>query len=235
MKTGATTLFGMALLTALVVSAGADPIVGTYSTLAGTILPGRAAESNPCDGCDGQPGNMIHADSWSGSALGTQWRLDCPQIGSAPLLLLDTVVGGNGQRIYRTDYLGGQLWLSNTGLWAPPGDPNYTTTVNSFTVVTTLQIVGGQIVGVVSNINLAGTFDGSRTCFAMAISNAALIGRTPMAAPAGYPSFEGPGNCSLPGTSGSWWSVSDVTFNILGSCATPLRPMTWGELKSIYR
>jgi hypothetical protein len=235
MNKAATAILSISLLTALVATAVSDPIIGTYSTLAGTILPGRAAESNPCDGCDGQIGNMIHAESWSGSALGTQWRVECPQIGSAPVLLLDTVVGGNGQRIYRTEYLGGKLWLSNTGSWAPLGDPNYNATLNSFTVITTLQIIGGQIAGAVSNINLSGTFDGSRTCFAMAISNAALIGRTPMPAPASYPGFEGPGNCSLVGTSGSWWTVNDVTFNILGSCATPLRPMTWGQVKSIYR
>jgi hypothetical protein len=233
----------VALLTAFVLSlAGmafaqtSPPLVGTYKTLTNTILPGRATESLPCDGCDGQLGNMIAAESWDEAALGTEWKVHCPQIGAPPVLLYDGVVDGTGQRIYQTSYSGGILWLSGAGAWGT-GDPFYTGTITSFIVVATKQYVGGQLVGVVSSINFSGTIDGYDGCFTLAIANAELVGATPgtPALPGPFPPFMGPSDCAVTGSHGTYWDAHDITFSILGDCAVPTESSTWGQLKSLYR
>jgi len=224
-------------LASLAGAAGLNPpLPATYKTLNGSIQPGRATESMPCDGCDGQIGNMIDAESWDGASLGLNWRLSCEQISASPTLIFDGVVGGNGQRIYNTSYTGGTLWLSGTGSWGT-GDPYYTGLVSSFTVITTKQYVAGQVVGVVSNINFTGTIDGYDNCFTMAISNSEVVGATPGAPgePGPFPAFVGPLNCNLTGSSGAYVDVHDITFSILGHCSVPARSSTWGQLKSIYR
>jgi hypothetical protein len=237
-------------------AAGYPLLVGTYKTQNGTVEPGRATESWPSDGGSGEPGkllqagsivaaggegqigNLIWAESWDGSVLGANWTLTCPQISGPPNLIYDGVVGGNGQRIYSTPYGGGALWLSGAGAWGG-GAPYYLATLTSFTVIATKQYVGGQVVGVVSNINLMGSFEGEGQCFTMAISNAELVGMTgnPYLPPptSGWPALHGPGECSLIGSHGTYWDVHDVTLSILGSCTTPGQTSTWGRVKSLYR
>ena len=229
----------VALGVSLACDAGAaqfPPLVGTYKTLLGTILPGRAVESMPCDLCEGVIGNLVMADSWNGVALGTNWTVSCPQIASSPVLVYEGVVGGNGQRIYQTAYGGGSLWLSGVGAWGG-GDPFYAGNLTAFTVIATKQYVGGQLVGVVSNINLTGTFDGFTNCFTRAISNAEFVGATrgaPMQ-PGPFPAFLGPSDCAQSGAHGTYWDVHDVTLSILGACQTPVRKSTWGLVKTLYR
>jgi len=225
------------LLASAAMAAGSNPpLVGTYKTLSATILPGRATESFPCDGCEGQIGNMINSASWDGTTLGTNWSLSCPQIVAPPIMTFNGVVGGTGQQIWQTTYSGGTLTLAGSGAWGT-GDPSYTGSVSSFTVITTKQYVGGVLVGAVANINFTGTIDGYDNCFTMAISNAELVGATPgaPAEPGPFPAFVGPGNCSLTGSHGSYQDVHDITFSIIGTCSVPTRATTWGELKSIYR
>lgn len=208
------------------------PLVGTYKTLSGTVLPGRAAESMPCDSCFGQVGNLIMAESWDGSTLGTNWMVSCPQVATTPTLIYDGVVSGTGQRIYQAAYVGGQLWLSGTGAWGT-GDPYYSGSLTSFTVIATYQYVGGTLVGIVSNVNFSGNIDGYENCFTLAISNAEFLGSQAVTGP--FPAFQGPSDCNLSGTHGSRWDVHDITFSILGRCATSIRTSSWGGLKSIYR
>jgi hypothetical protein len=212
------------------------PLVGTYKTLTSSVLPGRATESMPCDGCEGQVGNLITAESWDGSALGTNWKVSCAQLAASPTLVYDGVVGGTGQRIYQTAYTGGTLWLSGTGAWAA-GDPFYTGGLSSFTVIAAKQYVGGNLVGIVSNINFSGTIDGYDNCFTLAISNAEFVGATPGAPMVSglFPAFQGPSDCNLSGTYGTYWDVHDVTFSILGRCETSTRTSSWGGLKKMYR
>jgi len=220
------------------------PLAGTYKTLTNSVLPGRAVESMPCDSCFGQIGNLIMAESWDGSSLGTKWKVSCPQIATTPTLLYDGVVGGTGQRIFQAAYSGGTLWLSGTGAWGT-GDSYYTGNLTSFVVVAVYQYVGGALVGIVSNINFSGNIDGYDDCFTLAISNAEFVGATSGAPPGlspsaptvtgPYPAFQGPSDCNAAGTHGSYWDVHDVTFSILGHCATSTRPSSWGSLKSLYR
>ncbi len=223
-------------LCAMPADAGA-PLAGTYKTLFGTILTGRATESMPCDGCEGLIGNLIMAESWNGAALGTNWKVSCPQVSAAPTLTYDDVdANGNGQRIYRTNYAGGQLWISGGGAWGG-GDPFYTGPLTRFTVIVTKQFAGGQLVGAVSNINFSGPIDGYQNCFEFDIANAELVGFTPN--PPGeagpFPPFMGPSDCNVSGAHGTYWDVHDITFTIYGTCVVPNRPSTWGEVKSLYR
>ncbi len=226
----------LALVLCAGIAAAGPPVPATYKTLSGGILPGRASESMPCDLCEGQIGNLVMSQSWDGAALGTNWMVSCPQIASPPVLIYDGVVGGNGQRIWRTEYSGGTLWLSGTGAWAG-GDPQYTGPVVLFTVVVTKQYLAGQVVGAVSNINLSGTFDGYGGCYEMAISNAELVGATPgtPGEPGLFPAFQGPLDCGIAGAHGAWWDVHDITFSIIGECLVGTRSTTWGTIKSLYR
>jgi hypothetical protein len=222
-------------LAATAIASGTNPpLSGTYKTLTNTVLPGRATESMPCDSCFGQIGNLIMAGSWNGSALGTNWRISCPQIATTPTLLYDGVVGGTGQRIFRAAYTGGLLWLSGTGAWGG-GDPDYTGSLTSFVVVAAYQYVGGTLAGIVSNINFSGNIDGYGDCFTLAISNAEFVGATAGAVTVPYPAFQGPSDCNVAGTHGSYWDVHDITFSVLGHCATSTRSSSWGGLKSMYR
>lgn len=76
---------------------------------------GRWVESY---GAGGPPaGSMVNAASWDGSALGGQWTLNETVRDGAPILLFDTVDGsGNGERVWLTHYVGGNITL-DAGLW----------------------------------------------------------------------------------------------------------------------
>jgi len=227
----------LALLTVPLVAHAGAPIVGTYKTLNGQVLPGRATESMPADFAEGQIGNMITAASYNGTTLGTNWTISCPQIASAPVLTYDDVDEyGYGQRIYRTDYSGGKLWLSGTGAWATASEA-YTSSLTTFRVIATKQYEAGQLVGVVSNINIRGPIDRYTSCFDMAISNAELVGLTPngpsISGP--FPAFKGPSDCQADGSHGTYWDVHDITLTLYGTCVVPTEKSTWGAIKTLYR
>lgn len=242
MKPLATALSALLLTfaSAALASGTNPPLIGTYKTLSGTVLPGSATESMPCDTCSEQVGNLIMAESWNGTTLGTNWKVSCPQVAATPTLVYDGVVGGTGQRIFQAAYTGGTLWLSGAGAWGT-GDPDYTGGLTSFTVVAAKQYIGGQLVGIVANVNFTGSIDGYDNCFTLAISNAEWVGGTATPPPPGktatlsFPPIMGPSDCNLTGTHASFWDVHDITFSILGRCETSSRPSSWGALKSIYR
>jgi hypothetical protein len=224
----------LALLSVFAVAASAQtnpPLVGTYKTLTGQLLNGYATVSQPVPGATGlnTPGDIIDAQSYNGT-LGTQWKVTCPVAG-ASTLVFDGVVGGNGQRIFNTPYLGGQLWLAGSGPWGT-GDPQYTGGFSSFSVTTVQQWSNNAIVGIVANVNFTGMLDGYANCFTMSISNAEFVG---FDAGAPYPPVLGPGSCDVPGTFSSDWNVHDITFTLSGPCAVNAKQPTWGHLKGIYR
>lgn len=230
-------LFAAVLVLAPVVAFAAAPAVGTYKTLYGQVLTGRATESMPADMAEGQIGNLVMAASYDGTTLGTNWAVSCPQIASAPVLTYDDVDEyGYGQRIYRTDYTGGVLWLSGTGAWAG-GDAYYTSPLSTFRIIATKQYEAGVLVGVVSNINLRGPIDGYTSCFEMAISNAEFVGYTPVGTPVPgpFPAFKGPSDCNATGSHGTYWDVHDITLTLYGSCVVPTEKSTWGAIKTLYR
>jgi hypothetical protein len=214
---------------------------GTYKSSIGSMFPGKATESTNAALQEGQQGNMIWAESWSGAALGTEWKVMCPQIGETPPeLISDTVdpVTGNGERTYETYYVGGSMWLSSSAGWGTMGDPDYTSTLSTFRTVVTKLIANFQEVGAVTNIYLTGVFDGYPTCYDMAIANAEYVGNSVQGFPPAlgpFPAFHGPSDCDVIGANGTYWDAHDITLIITGDCTVPNEPSTWGQVKSIYR
>jgi len=191
------------LLTAALVAQGA-PIVGSYASieLGGAIVDGRWSESY-VGGGPGQIGNTVHAASWNGTTLATQWELSGPAINAPPTVLLNTVVGGTGTIVYFTTYGGGTLLLDDSGPWWTAGDPGtaYTVNVTSYTHTTTNQYVGGVVVASSTASSLKGVFaDYPGYSISFAVS---------AAVPSGYPSF-------VPDTaaSGAWGVAQKIRMEI---------------------
>jgi hypothetical protein len=234
-RTATTLVLLLAVLSVPALAQTNPPIIGTYKTLAGSILPGRATLSSQNAGELNLPGQVIDAESYNGSVLAGQWKVSCAQSG-ASTLLFDGVTSGTGQRIYQTPFTGGTLWLAGGGPWGT-GDAQYTGSFSNFSVTTVQQIVGGQIVGIVANVSFTGMLDNYASCFTMAIANAELVGFAPNAPaePGPFPAFLSPYDCNQTVTFGSYWDVHDITFSILGQCAVSAQQPTWGKLKNMYR
>ena len=210
----------------------------TWSTTAGTMLPGRASEAwCAADGMPlsaGVPGNTQTAQSWDGVALGTQWQANGMQIdANGAVLLSDTVDGsGNGQRTYITNYVGGQFWLTANHSWAD-GLADLTGPLHGYQVIITITYVANTAVGATSNITFSGTFDdcpGANSCeITFTIANAMLIWRpdSGLTMPAGYPDFLCGANL------GELFDICCVTMQIY--CAVPTTDETWSTLKALYR
>lgn len=227
-------VFAAAMLVASVVSAACSnpPKDGIYSTTTGTILSGRASEAW-CSGVGpGQPGNTESAASWDGATLGAQWRVWGMAIDAAgaqeTARYFDAY--GNGWIDYSTSYDGGQFWLSGSHLWGY-GAGDYTGYLTYYNVGARVTYVGGQPVGVTSNIFLMGNFDDCSNCtIEYAISNAMLVWQTgyPAPMPANYPAFE----CGA--TSGELFDACCITAKI--HCAPiATESSTWGAIKELYR
>jgi len=183
---------GTVIVLALVVAAHGAPIVGTYASeeLGGEILDGRWSESY-VGGGPGQIGNAVHASSWDGSTLATQWDLSGPAINAVPVVLLDTRVGGTGTVVYYTTYSGGTLLLKDTGPWWSAGDPGteYSVTVSTYAHTTTNEYVGGQLVASTTVVALSGSFTdypGYTVSFWVAVAVPLGEGSGP---PSGYPAY----------------------------------------------
>jgi hypothetical protein len=230
------------LLTALVLALLAAPVMagppvqGDYNSFdlpGGSFYAGRFSESWMDMGTHGQIGNTVNAESWTGSALGTEWRLWCPSITMSPTLVGDTRDGmGTGDVTWRTIYQGGHFWLSSSGPW---GDEDYTGDLDFFIVTATYMYVFGDVLGIRSNVTTAGPFDGYNVCFIFSINNCAFYSGTDMGPkPATFPAFMDQ-NCSTGAlTRGGWGSVTEMTFRITGDCQVPNQSSTWGNIKALY-
>jgi hypothetical protein len=219
-------------------AAANPPITGTYLSTdmpGGTMLTGTFSESWVTAAGQGQIGNTVNALSWDGTALATEWKVWCPSIAAAPVLISDTRVNGTGDVTYQTDYAGGYFWLSKNGPWGD-GSEDYTGSLVMFRVVTTYKFVGGNLLGIRSNVTMVGMFDGYDNCMQYVINNAAFTGTTDvMAMPAGYPPFMDT-NCGTGTvTTGGWGTVSDIALQVLGSCTMRTVERTGGAVKALYR
>jgi hypothetical protein len=228
-------LFLAVLSFAASLSAG-PPQDGTYKStdLGGSVLPGRYSESWTMPGGMLQMGNVINKMSWDGAVLGTQWRMYCPELSNA-MLLLDTVDGnGNGQRTYKVWWTGGYCELDGGGPWGG-GDPVYICPYDNYVTITTITYQNWEPVTVVSNAQGDGTFQGySGSCMVFSISNMAEIGNTDsMTKPADFPGFLEPGTCTSGRMFGSWGDVTAITITITG-CSVPSDEPSWGAVKSMY-
>lgn len=213
------------------------PQQGVYlsNDLGGSMLTGRFSESwvNPA-ATHGQVGNTIHALSWDGFGLGSQWRLTCPSLVSAVLVSDNRDGNGTGDVTYQTNYAGGTFWMSMNGPWGD-GTVDYTGTIQTFVVTTTFQYVFGNLLGIRANVTMTGEFDGYDSCFDYTINNTAFFGTTDqMPLPADYPTFLD--NVCSPGVNrGGWGSVTEIALQIYGQCTVPTQEATWGTVKSLYR
>jgi hypothetical protein len=228
------------LVLLLAFAARADhPLNGVYLSATGQVLVGRFSESY-VGGEQGMMGNTVHAESWDGAILGTQWEVFCPALAEPPELIDDTVDEfGNGHRVYRSIYTGGSFELEGSGDWGN-GDAWYYGDLFFYVHTTTMQIVGGELEGYTTNAQLSGTFTGYDNCMQLTIANAVLVGMDGIP-PADYPSLrmqeydEGQWCADpLPDVVGEWGNVWSITM-VISDCGTPSEGKTWGTMKNLYR
>lgn len=172
--------------------ASAAPIVGIYTStdLGGAIVNGRWSEGF-VGGAPGQFGNTMHAASWDGTLLASQWELADPAISAAPILIQDTRVGGTGSVTWYTEYAGGQLTLTDQGPWwnAADGAGQYAVDLDTYGHRTTHEHLDGQWITATTVVRLGGDVvghDGYRLSFMVAGAAIQGAGDT---LPADYPAW----------------------------------------------
>jgi hypothetical protein len=214
----------------------APPVAGTYYSYdlpGGTFNAGRFSESWVDPGAHGQIGNTVNAQSWNGTALGTEWKLWCPSIQTLPVQVGDTRdVNGTGDVTYRTVYSGGHFWLGSAGPW---GDEDYVGDLDFFVITTTYMYVANKVLGIRSNVVSYGQIDGYTDCMEYEINNAAFYGTTDMGPkPADFPVFLDEYCGEGAWVRGGWGSATQIAIRIRGECNVPVEPSTWGQIKSLY-
>lgn len=214
------------------------PIGGVYKSAWGDMLEGRFSESY-IGGHQGALGNTVHALSWDGVDLGTNWMVLCPVLAEEPVLLEDTASDdGYGHMKWRTVYMDGKFWLDGAGPWATPPDAFYDGTLVYYAHTTVIQFEAGQQVGYNTTAELQGYFDlYGETCIQLTIANAASEGVNGVP-PAGYPPLKdgASGLCedAPSGMVGDWGTVTSITMIITG-CDVGNEASSWGGIKSLYR
>ena len=229
-------VYGLAFVLLLVaVSAQAgSPLNGVYRSSADQVLNGRFSEAW-IGGGQGSIGNTVHAASWDGTALATQWEVLCPWLQYAPVLQSNTIDStGTGQMVWYSVYYGGTIWLTGAAAWGG-GDANYTVDLEFYTHTTTMTYNQGQLVNYVTNVVCRGFFIGYPTCMELTIANAASMGMGGVP-PADYPALRdaSAGCTDAVGYIGEWGVVHSITMVITG-CEVGVREGTWGAIKSLYR
>ncbi len=210
---------------------------GTWTTLDGTMIGGRASEGwcgaggNPVQG--GQPGNTQNAMSWDGTTLGTQWKAWGMEIATGAVAAGEEIDSeGTGWRRYSTDYVNGQFWLSKDYSWSD-GVADLTGDLTYFNVLTTITYEENVVTGIASTIVFTGQFndcDEFNDCgIQFSISNALLAWRSDWGSPMpeNYPAFL----CGDP--NGELFDVCCIQLII--DCAVGAEETTWGSLKALYQ
>ena len=228
----------LAALLALPLVAAAAPANGIYTStdIGGLLLTGRASTWRP--GINSGLPHVLHAQSWDGSTLGTQWEISCP---TEPVnfLVQDNRVSGVGTIVYTSTFTGGTFTLF-PGAW-PWGDG--TGTLLNTSLVTTVQYISinnvSTPVASVVNGNTAGTFVGG-CALTFAIGNGSGVGETTslnpaITKPANYPTFVD-ATCGPAGAGqqfGTWGNVITITMGI--NCPVATDAAAWGAMKNLYR
>lgn len=219
------------LLVPTIALAGA-PAAGTYTStdIGGLMLNGRFSESF-AGGGPGQIGNTIHAQSFDGANLGTQWDLGCVSIEADPTITGDTRdTNGTGNVTYVTDYDDGTFFLERNGPWGD-GTEDYTGVIFTFQNTSTHQYFEHNLIAIVSNVTIYGMFDGYADCMEFVISNSATLGSYPADLPAGFPAYMDP-FCGFTPQAGGWGTVPTITLTITGNCSVENETNSFGTLKS---
>lgn len=230
-------LLTMAILASLVLLpllAQADPVTGTYTStdLGGQLLTGRASTWRP--GVNSGLPHVLHAQSWDGTSLGTQWELSCA-IENSAFSIVDNRVGGNGAIIYSSTFDGGTMTFFAGGWPWGDGVANLGTT----TMVTTVQylMIGGVSTPVASVVNGNTSGEFTNGCLlSFAIANGTGVGETPfLSIPPTYPAFLD-GTCAPASPSaqfGTWGNVITITMHV--NCTVADEPTSWGAVKGLFR
>ena len=232
------TIVALGVFLALPTPATSVPMPGVYTStdLGGQLLTGHASTWR--SGINSGLPHVLHAQSWDGTALGTQWDVSCP---TEPVnfIVQDNRVGGVGTVVYTSTFNGGTFTFFAGGWpWGSGAG-----TLGTTTLITTVQflMIGGVSTPVASvvNGNTTGVFENG--CFlSFAIANGNGVGETTsldpsIVKPATYPVFldgscgPAPANAQF----GSWGNVITITMGI--DCPVAVEPSTWGRVKSDYR
>ncbi len=228
----------LSALLLLPILATAAPVDGIYRStdfpmpFTGVLLTGRASTWRP--GINSGLPHVLHAQSWNGTTLGTQWDISCAVENSA-FSVQDNRVNGTGTVIYTSTFQGGTFTFFAGG-W-PWGDG--TGTLGTTNLITIVSYAGGIPYASVVNGTTSGIFVGGCN-LTFAIANGSGMGETSslyptLTKPADYPTFLD-GTCGLasPGLQyGTWGTVSTITLGI--SCPVPVEQTTWGNVKALYR
>lgn len=231
-------LLGLVVLVVLPLAVSAQPVTGIYNStdMGGQLLTGRASTWRT--GINSGLPHVLHAQSWDGATLGTQWEMSCA-VETVPFTVVDNRVAGAGTVVYTSQFTGGTFTFSAGG-W-PWGDG--TGTLGTTNLVTTVQFVmiGGISTPVASvvNGNTTGTFaDGCALSFA--IGNGSGVGETTsldpgITIPADFPVFQADDCNPAPSGQefGTWGNVITITVGI--DCSVATDSDTWGGIKASYR
>lgn len=232
----------LALLALATFIAGAavagPPLVGVFSStdLGGDVEVGRYMETY--DTPDGAilPGTTLHAQSWDGMSLGTQWSYQCGVVVNDPVLISDFVgATGTGSRTYAKTFVGGTIWLSGNGPWGN-GEMEYTGPILSYVEYETIQYVNWERTHAVTNVSATASLEGfSNSCLAFTVGNGVEIGSTDFGTPvpSDFPAMLD-GSCNETDALGAWWDLTTLSLYI-DSCIVSSEETTWDSVKSFYR
>lgn len=238
MKRSVTILAASCLLLAAGSVIAGPPLDGAYQStdLGGPVYVGRYTEAWSTGGAAINAGTTLNAESWNGSALGTQWRYWCATEAANGVLLVNTVNGsGNGNRTYMKTFPGGYIWLSGTGPWAN-GDPDYPGVIDSYVEFETITYQNWVPIAAVTNVQAQAHFDNyPELCMSFYIGNGTRMTTTELGqpVPANYPALLDP-SCAATRSLGAAWDFTSITLSIVG-CNVSTKESTWGGIKSIYK
>lgn len=213
------------------------PLAGSYADVnnGGSVYLGRYTEGWDMGGGATEAGTTLNAESWSGSALATQWRYWCATESGPAYLWQDNVnAQGYGNRTYLKTFMGGYIWLSGTGPWAN-GDAEYTGLIESYTETEIVTYEAFVPIAAVTSVQATAIFEGYSMCMTFYIGNGSRVGTTDLGQmkPGDYPDFLDT-SCNATRTLGAWWDFDDITLVISGDCTTPAEESTWGGVKALY-
>jgi len=193
----------------------ASPKAGHYEsgTLGGAVLDGRVTEG--LTGISPAVGDELHAASWNGAALATQWEITGVKLSAIPTLLWTIPLSTGTASSYRSNYAGGVMNLKKGGPWDADG-ADYLVDVDHYSVTLTLLFdSSAAFVSGTSVIEVEGTFQAYPTHkLVFGLASGVYRGMSPTSKPAEYPSF--PTGFSV----GAWGIVNNMQFDITPEPAT---------------